>query len=100
MRPPLPPIAALLVLACESALAAFSPPAQLVVVSDDAYPPYLFRTDEGKLQGIIVDKWQQWSAKTGVPVKVEGMEWAKAQESVQRGAADVIDALVQTDARA
>jgi PAS domain S-box-containing protein len=92
-------LAALLLLASQGALAAFSPPARLVVVSDDAYPPYLFRTDAGKLQGIIADKWELWSEKTGVPVTVEGMEWSKAQESVQNGSADVIDALAYNEAR-
>ena len=97
LRPALGVLAALLF--AERA-AAFSPPAQLVVVSDDAYPPYLFRTEAGKLQGIIVDKWELWSAKTGVPVRVEGTEWIKAQEALRRGAADVIDALAYTEARA
>jgi PAS domain S-box-containing protein len=86
-------------LLCQSSPAAFSPPAQLVVVSDESYPPYLFRTDAGKLQGILVDKWELWSRKTGVPVRVEGMEWIKAQESVRNGSADVVDALVRTEAR-
>src|SRR5882672_6826593 len=84
----------------ESSTAAFSPPPRLVVVTDDAYPPYLFRTDAGKLQGIIVDKWALWSRKTGIPVTVEGMEWIKAQESVRNGSADVVDAMVRTEARA
>ena len=74
-------------LLCQSSPAAFSPPARLVVVSDESYPPYLFRTDAGKLQGLLVDKWALWSRKTGVPVRVEGMEWIKAQESVRSGAA-------------
>jgi len=93
-------LAAPVLLGCGSALAAFSPPAQLVVVSDDGYPPFLFRTDTGKLQGIILDKWQLWSGKTGIPVTVEGMEWIKAQESVRNGTADVVDAMVRTEARA
>ncbi|HEY6239918.1 MAG TPA: PAS domain S-box protein, partial [Burkholderiales bacterium] len=88
-----------LLLASGSAPAAFSPPARLVVVSDDSYPPYLFRTDTGKLQGIILDKWQLWSRKTGIPVAVEGMDWIKAQDSVRNGSADVVDAIVRTDAR-
>jgi len=87
-------------LLCQSSPAAFSPPAQLLVVSDESYPPHLFRTDGGKLQGILVDKWELWSRKTGVPVRVEGMEWIKAQESVRNGSADVVDALVRTEARA
>src|SRR5258708_40239042 len=80
--------------------AAFSPPGELVVVTDDSYPPYLFRTDAGQLQGIIQDKWELWSRKTGIPVKVEGMEWAKAQETLKNKAADVIEALAYSDARA
>ena len=86
-------------LLCQSSPAAFSPPARLLVVSDESYPPYLFRTDAGKLQGILVDKWELWSRKTGVPVRVEGMEWIKAQESARNGSADVVDALVRTEAR-
>lgn len=100
MRRPCPALAVLAALLLAGRAAAFSRPAQLVVVSDDAYPPYLFRTEAGKLQGIIVDKWQLWSAKTGVPVRVEGTEWIRAQESLRRGAADVIDALAYTEARA
>src|SRR5882672_12169666 len=102
MKPPLStlgPVVALALGVCGNSLAEFSPPAQLVVVSDDSYPPYLFRTDTGKLQGIILDKWQLWSAKTGIPVTVEGMEWAKAQESVRNGAADVVDAIARTPPR-
>src|SRR6266853_3170700 len=83
-----------------NSLAAFSPPGQLVVVTDDSYPPYLFRTDGGELQGIIKDKWEVWARKTGVRVRIEGMEWAKAQEAVKNNAADVIEALAYTEARA
>jgi PAS domain S-box-containing protein len=90
---------ALLLLGSGTVLAAFTPPPRLVVVSDESYPPYLFRTEAGKLQGILVDKWRLWSEKTGIPVTVEGMEWSKAQDSVGNGSADVVDALVRTDAR-
>ncbi|HZE10319.1 MAG TPA: PAS domain S-box protein [Burkholderiales bacterium] len=94
------PLIALLFLGNGSALAAFSPPARLVVVTDEAYPPYLFRTDAGTLQGIVLDKWELWSKNTGIPVTVEGMEWVKAQESVRNGAADVVDVIARTEARA
>lgn len=103
MKPPSPACALLTVLllaAGGSAPAAFSPPDRLIVVSDESYPPYLFRTESGVLEGILVDKWALWSKKTGVPVTVEGMEWAKAQESVRNGSADVIDALAYTEGRA
>src|SRR5262245_40275671 len=72
---------ALLLLALAGSVAA-APPAPLVVVSDDNYPPYLFRVD-GQLRGILVDKWQLWSQRTGVPVRVEGTAWIAAQERVQ-----------------
>src|SRR5215467_12070443 len=87
-------------LAAGSAQAAFSPPEVIVVVSDDSYPPYLFRAESGHLEGIIADKWALWSRTTGVRVSVVGLEWVKAQETVQDGTADVIDALAYTQARA
>ena len=77
-----------------------SPTETLVVVSDDNYPPYLFRAEDGTLQGIIRDKWALWSQRTGVRVEVRGTTWAKAQEMVQQGEADVIEALAQTPSRA
>jgi two-component system, cell cycle sensor histidine kinase and response regulator CckA len=101
MKPSLPASGLFLALlaAGASALAAFSPPEVLVVVSDDSYPPYLFRDSSGYLEGIIVDKWTLWSKKTGVRVSIVGMEWAKAQESIKDGSADVIDALAYREAR-
>ena len=96
----LPRAAALMLCLCGSGLAAFPAPEVLVVVSDDSYPPYLFRDQSGNLEGIIVDKWALWSGKTGVRVSVVGLEWVKAQESVKDGSADVIDAIAYTDARA
>ena len=86
-------------LAGGGAPAASSPPSQVHVVTDINYPPYLFQTDDGELQGILKDKWALWSRRTGIPVRLEGMEWTKAQESVQKGAADVIEALSYTEAR-
>lgn len=83
-----------------AATAAAAPPREVHVVTDINYPPYLFRGEDGTLQGILKDKWALWSQRTGVPARVEGMEWVKAQESVQRGAADVIEALAYTEARA
>jgi signal transduction histidine kinase len=69
------------------------------VVTDVNYPPYLFLTRGGQQQGILVDKWVLWSHRTGVPVRLAGMEWAKAQESVQNGTHDVLEALAYTEAR-
>ncbi len=78
------------------AASAFDMPGKVIVVSDDNYPPYLFRGSDGTLRGIVKDKWELWSRKTGVPVEVRGTTWAAAQESVRKGEADVIEALDRT----
>src|SRR4029077_2491055 len=76
------------------------PGGKLVVVTDDNYPPYLFRSETGELQGILKDKWVLWGQVNGVTVDLKGTSWARAQEMVHTGEADVIDALSQTPARA
>jgi diguanylate cyclase (GGDEF)-like protein len=73
---------------------------KLVVVTDDNYPPYLFRSATGELQGILRDKWLLWGQVNGVTVELQGTSWSRAQEMVRSGEADVIDALSQTPARA
>lgn len=35
----------------------------ITVVSDDNYPPYIFRNANGDIQGIIVDEWALWEKK-------------------------------------
>ena len=76
------------------------PPSPLVVVTDGNYPPYLFRARDGELRGIVRDRWDLWSKATGVPVRIEAMDWALAQQRVLEGRADVIDTLSYTEARA
>jgi len=80
--------------------AASSPPREILVVTDINYPPFLFETDDGGVQGILKDKWALWSQRTGIPSQVRGMEWIKAQEGVQTGSADIIETLSYTEARA
>jgi len=73
---------------------------RLVVVTDDHYPPYLFRDEDGNLQGIVKDRWALWSQKNGILVQVVGMDWAGAQRALREGQADVIDSLAYTEERA
>ncbi len=68
----------------------------LVVVTDDHYPPYLFRGEDGKLQGILKDRWALWSQRNAIPVEVRGTDWASAQREVRDGSADVIETLAYT----
>ncbi len=72
----------------------------ITVVADDNYPPYIFRSADGKLQGILVDEWRLWEKKTGIPVQLFGMDWWKAKEFLADGKADVIDTIFFTEERA
>ncbi len=75
-------------------------PGRITIVSDDNYPPYLFRDADGKLVGLIMDKWTLWSARNGVEIEIHGMRWADAQEQLLAGKWDVIDPLSYTERRA
>lgn len=74
--------------------------APLVVVSDDNYPPYIFRDANGRLKGILPDQWALWERKTGVRVDLQAMDWSKAQRRMRDGQADVIDTIFLTAERA
>jgi len=58
-----------------NSLAAFSPPSN----SSSSRTTAIRRTfpPDGAIAGDHQGQWALWSRKTGVPVKVEGMEWAK-----------------------
>ncbi len=73
--------------------------ASLVVVSDDNYPPYIFRDAEGQLKGILPEQWALWSHKTGIKVDLRAMDWSAAQELMRQGQADVIDTIFRTPER-
>ncbi len=71
----------------------------LTVVSDDNYPPYIFRDTDGKHNGYLVDSWKLWESKTGVTVKLLASDWAIAQQRMRDGQADVIDTIFRTPER-
>jgi len=73
--------------------------ASLRVVTDDNYPPYVFRDADGQPSGYVVDLWRLWEAKTGVHVELIATNWGEAQRTIQRGDADVIDMIFRTPAR-
>lgn len=37
--------------------------ATLRVITDDNYPPYLFRNPDGRVQGYLVDRWALFEKK-------------------------------------
>jgi PAS domain-containing protein len=71
----------------------------ITVVLDDNYPPFAFRDSSGELQGILKDTWMLWQQRTGIAVNLQAMDWAKAQQVMQSGHADVIDTIFVTEPR-
>jgi PAS domain S-box/diguanylate cyclase (GGDEF) domain len=71
----------------------------LTVVTDDNYPPYVFRDGDGALTGYLVDSWRLWEKKTGVRVKLLGSDWATALQRLADGQAEVIDTIFKTAER-
>lgn len=95
-----------LLLLCCTATATFGQEAQsstlpksITVVMDDNYPPFIFRDSNGQLQGVLQDTWALWQERTGIKVNLKAMDWAKAQQVMQAGQADVIDTVFMTEPR-
>jgi signal transduction histidine kinase len=74
-------------------------PRTIRVVMDNSYAPYVFRSDDGKLQGIVIDQWQAWERKTGIKVEIHAMDWSDALRRMRVGEFDVIDCIVETPER-
>jgi PAS domain S-box-containing protein len=74
-------------------------PRNIRVVTDNVYAPYSFQSDEGKLQGIVIDQWQAWEKKTGIKVEIHAMDWGEALRRMRAGEFDVIDCIVETAER-
>lgn len=75
------------------------PQAPLKVVSDNNYPPFLYRDANGNTAGYVADWWKLWSKKTGVAVELHALPWEEAQRQLQAGEADVIDLIFKTPQR-
>lgn len=75
-------------------------PKVLRVVSDDNYPPYIFRDKSGALVGIIVDQWRLWEKTTGVRVELHACNWTEALQRMHDREFDVIDTLFFSEDRA
>ncbi len=69
------------------------------IVSDDNYPPYIFRNENGELQGVIIDQWRLWELKTGIKVNIKAMDWGKAYNYMLEGNADVIETIFKNEER-
>lgn len=71
----------------------------VTIAIDDNYPPYVFRNEEGELEGYLVDLWKLWERQTGNTVDLRATDWAKAQALFNSGKADVIETIFRTTER-
>jgi PAS domain S-box-containing protein len=87
-----------LVFICSDAVAQITvdTPRTIRVVMDNNYAPYVFQSGEGKLQGILIDQWQEWEKNTGIMAEIHAMDWSEALRSMRAGEFDVIDCIVET----
>src|SRR4026209_1743751 len=74
-------------------------PRTIRIVTDNAYAPYSFRSDDGRLQGIRIDKVHAWEKRAGIKVEIHAMDWGEALRRMRGGEFDVIDAIVETAER-
>jgi PAS domain S-box-containing protein len=74
-------------------------PRSIRVVMDGDYAPYAFRSEDGRLQGILIDQWHAWEKKTGIKAELHGMDWSQALRRMRAGEFDVIDCIVETEDR-
>jgi diguanylate cyclase (GGDEF)-like protein/PAS domain S-box-containing protein len=71
----------------------------ITVISDDNYPPYLFKDANGNTVGIVADVWKLWEKKTGVKVILISTAWEAAQQQLLSGHADVIEMIFRNPER-
>lgn len=88
-----------LVMLCLSIAANVSAAESITVISDDNYPPYLFKDTNGNTVGIVADTWKLWEQKTGVKVTLLAIVWEQALQQLLSGHADVIEMIYQDPER-
>jgi len=74
-------------------------PRTIHVVVDNAYAPFSFQSEDGKVQGILIDQWQAWERKTGIKAEIYAADWSEALRRMKAGDFDVIDCIVETTSR-
>jgi len=62
-------------------------------------PPYTFKDDTGRAQGLAVDLLRLWSKKTGIPIRFTSAPWNQGLEMMRNGKADIHASLYYTEER-
>lgn len=71
----------------------------VTVALAEQWYPYSFVDKRGNNDGFLVDYWQAWSQKTGIPVQFKMAVWKDAIEQVANGESDIHCGLFFTETR-
>lgn len=71
----------------------------LIIVTSEAFPPFSFIDRNGNLRGMIIDFWNLWSVKTGIPVKIIHAPWKESINMIKKKKADIHSGLFITKDR-
>jgi two-component system cell cycle sensor histidine kinase/response regulator CckA len=84
----------------EIALPAVGGSKRLIVLIDDNYPPFIMRSGDGGLQGILIDQWRLFERRTGVSVDIRAGDWGQVLAKMISGEGDVLDTAFYNKERA
>ena len=71
----------------------------ITIVYPVVMPPYTFKDDTGRAQGLAVDLLRLWSKKTGIPIRFTSAPWNQGLEMMRDGKADIHASLYYTEER-
>lgn len=71
----------------------------LIIVTSEGFPPFSYIDKSGILRGMIIDFWNLWSAKTGIPVKIIHAPWKESINMIKEKRADIHSGLFITKDR-
>ena len=74
--------------------------APLKVACYKDYAPYAELDDDGEMRGVVVELWEAWSEKTGIPITFLPMTLTDGIAAVETGKADLFCGLFFTEKRA
>jgi len=71
----------------------------ITVVHTGATQPYYFVDSKGEFRGMLVELWELWSRKTGIPVHFETATWKDTMSLVLDGTYDIHAGLMISEER-
>lgn len=66
----------------------------VTVVHATQTEPHYFKGHDGRAQGILVDFWELWSRKTGIPVRFRMTSWQDSLKAAAEGESDIHGGMV------